>query len=190
MVTSTSKIRRMVSVVIASVRSPSIASLPRCKSTIRSAKRIARLRSCSTAITAVPFCARPRAVSTRSIWWRMSRLEVGSSSSNRPGPCCVRRRRAAPARGQNARAAARRPRASAIAGAGKRQSDLAERRIDQPLRGGAPAVAGAHTDDFLDREREGDVDMLRQHRAVMGEHTRRIEVDVALLQFDLPAGRP
>src|SRR6185369_5144999 len=65
-----------------------------------------------------------------------------------------------------------------------RQADFAERRIDQPLRSGAAGVARAHMDDFLDREREGDVDMLRQHRAVMGEKARRIEVDVALLQLD------
>ena len=50
-----------------------------------------------------------------------------------------------------------------------REPDLAQRRIDQLLRGGAAGVARAHMDDFLDREREGDVDMLRQHRAVMGE---------------------
>ena len=58
-VTSTSKIRRMVSAVMASVRPPSIASLPRCSSTIRSAKRIARLRSCRIAITAVPSARAP-----------------------------------------------------------------------------------------------------------------------------------
>ena len=39
-------------------------------------------------------------------------------------------------------------------------------------------------DDFLDREREGDVDVLRQHRTVMGENAGRIEVDVALPQLD------
>ena len=70
-----------------------------------------------------------------------------------------------------------------------REPYLAQRRIDQPLRGAAAGVARAHMDDFLDREREGDVDMLRQHRTVMGENARRIEVDVALLQFDLPARR-
>ncbi len=48
-----------------------------------------------------------------------------------------------------------------------RQPDLVQRRIDQPLRGGAAGIARAHVDDFLDREREGDVDVLRQHRAVL-----------------------
>ena len=50
-----------------------------------------------------------------------------------------------------------------------RQSDLVERGIDQPLRAGAAGIARAHMDDLLDREREGDADMLRQHRAVVGE---------------------
>ena len=54
-----------------------------------------------------------------------------------------------------------------------REPYLAQRRIDQPLRGGAAALARAHVNDFLDREREGDIDMLRQHRAVMGELPRR-----------------
>ena len=70
-----------------------------------------------------------------------------------------------------------------------RQSDLAERGIDQPPRAGAAGVACAHMDDLLNREREGDGDMLRQHRAVMGEFARRIAADFALLQFDMARRR-
>ena len=51
------------------------------------------------------------------------------------------------------------------------QADFVERRIDQPLRRDAAAVAGADPDDFLDREREGDADMLRQHRAMLRQKT-------------------
>ena len=65
-----------------------------------------------------------------------------------------------------------------------RQSDLGERGIDQPLRAGAAGIARAHMNDLLDRERESDADMLRQHRAVVSEVAWRIGMDLALLQFD------
>ena len=54
------------------------------------------------------------------------------------------------------------------------QSDFVQRRLDQRLRRGAAAFAGTHLHDLLDREREGDVDMLRQHRAMQRELARRI----------------
>ena len=72
-----------------------------------------QIQACSAATTAVRFCARRFAVSTRSIWWRMWRLEVGSSEE--AGAVLLRRRPATSTR-QNARVAARRRRASAIAG--------------------------------------------------------------------------
>ncbi len=64
-------------------------------------------------MTAVPLRAHCRAVYTRPIWWRRSRLEVGSSINKSPGPCvaspqanCTRMRAKC--------VAARRRRASAI----------------------------------------------------------------------------
>ncbi len=68
------------------------------------------------------------------------------------------------------------------------QSNLVQRRIDKSLGRRAAAIAGAHVNDLLDRKREGDIDMLRQHRAMQGELARRIGVKLSQLEPDLAAG--
>src|SRR6266704_427205 len=68
------------------------------------------------------------------------------------------------------------------------QSNLLQRRIDKSLGRRATAIAGAHVDDLLDRKREGDIDVLRQHCAMQGELARRIGVKFSQLEPDLAAG--
>ena len=63
-----------------------------------------------------------------------------------------------------------------------------QRRIDKSLGSGAAAIAGAHVNDLLDRKREADIDVLRQHRAMQGELTRRIGVKFSQLEPDFAAG--
>jgi hypothetical protein len=75
-----------------------------------------------------------------------------------------------------------------LPGTEMRQPDLVQRRPDQATRRRARALAGAHADDFLDREREGDVDVLRQHRAVLRQLARTVAVQVALFEPGRPAG--
>jgi len=81
--------------------------------------------------------------------------------------------------------AARQGRKLAMAETG--QSGLLQRGLDQRLGGGAAEVARAHMNDFVDRKREADTDVLRQHRAMQGELAWRIGVKIALLQPDLTA---
>ena len=108
------------------------------------------------------------AVSTRSIWWRMSRLEVGSSSSSKPGPCSASPQASCTStRAKCARCCSPPDSVGNCRWPKALQADLVQRRIDQRLRRGAAVVAGAHGDDLLDREGKGDVDMLRQHRAML-----------------------
>src|SRR5712671_7855567 len=67
------------------------------------------------------------------------------------------------------------------------QSNLVQRRIDKSLGRGAAAIAGAHVDDLLDRKREADIDVLRQHCAMQGERARRIGVKFSQLEPDFAA---
>lgn len=55
-------------------------------------------------------------------------------------------------------------------------------------RNGARAITRAHGDDFLDREREGHIDMLGQHDAVVRKIARRKRREVAALETDTAAG--
>src|SRR5712671_3703752 len=68
------------------------------------------------------------------------------------------------------------------------QSNLVQRRIDKLLSGSSAAIAGAHVNNLLDRKREADIDVLRQHRAMQGELARRIGVKFSQLEPDFAAG--
>src|SRR5436190_7957851 len=68
------------------------------------------------------------------------------------------------------------------------QPDFVQRGLDQPARRCAAALTGSHLDDLLDREREADMNMLREHRAIQRQFARRILADVALPERDAAVG--
>jgi hypothetical protein len=69
------------------------------------------------------------------------------------------------------------------------EANLVQRGVDERHGIAQAAVARAHQHDLLDREGEGDVDVLGQHRAARGKLARRITAYVALLQVHLALAR-
>jgi len=132
-------------------------------------------------MTVAPAAARRFTAASRPSWWRRSRLAEQQYAGSE-AVLAARELHKHPRQMRALLLAARQSGDRAIRKLAK--VELGERRIDQRFDAGAAPMSRRHAHDIGDGERKGDMDLLRQHRAVRRQQLRREAANIAALQAD------